>query len=273
MFHITLAHQAWIGGNEFNWSFPRHARLYVAILSLEESGWIASYSDGCRPRAVKIPDSQKRKYMAYVESNNWTVDAAFLAANNVTRETLASSLPAGEVLNTLLRVQARYEQSQQDEEHDAFADDLEDDVADDDNEGEGNEDDDMRGRELEYTPASVVEKKWIEDSLAKLNADAGLVNLKSTGDVVVRAKNPYLVNFNSGDKSSWDDTLKHKKDLIVCDPMVLFNLACYPCARHGMEHASEVHERRPAYMKPRLKQNNSDRCSAGCRLSTPVSLG
>lgn len=135
-FHVTLAHQAWIGGNEFNWSFPRHARLYVAILSLEESGWIASYSDGGRPRAVKIPDSQKRKYMAYVESNNWTVDAAFLAANNVTRETLASSLPAGEVLNTLLRVQARYEQSQQDEDHGTFADDLEGDVADDDNEGE-----------------------------------------------------------------------------------------------------------------------------------------
>ena len=136
MFHVTLAHQAWIGGNEFNWSFPRHARLYVAILSLEESGWIASYSDGGRPRAVKIPDSQKRKYMAYVESNNWTMDAAFLAANNVTRETLASSLPAGEVLNTLLRVQARYEQSQQDEDHGAFADDLEGDVADDGNEGE-----------------------------------------------------------------------------------------------------------------------------------------
>ena len=74
--------------------------------------------------------------MAYVESNNWTMDAAFLAANNVTRETLASSPPAGEVLNTLLRVQARYEQSQQDEDHGAFADDLEGDVADDDNEGE-----------------------------------------------------------------------------------------------------------------------------------------
>ena len=82
--------QAWIGGSEFNWSFPRHARLYVAILSLEESGWIASYNG--EPRAVKIPDSQKRKYAGYVESNNWTVDAAFLAANKVTRETLASSL-------------------------------------------------------------------------------------------------------------------------------------------------------------------------------------
>jgi hypothetical protein len=156
---LTLLMQAWIGGSEFNWSFPRHARLYVAILSLEESGWIASYN--AEPRAVKIPDSQKRKYAGYVESNNWTVDAAFLAANKVTRETLASSLPSGKVLDTLLRVQARLEQSQQDEEHGAFADDsLSDD--DDDGDGDGDDgdgDDSMLGEKLEYTPADVAEDK------------------------------------------------------------------------------------------------------------------
>jgi len=45
---------------------------------------------------------------------------------------------SGKVLDTLLRVQARLEQSQQDEEHGAFADDS---LSDDDDDGDGDGDD------------------------------------------------------------------------------------------------------------------------------------